>query len=169
MTPEVDLLHAPLRTVATAPELFAEALAAQGVAVTRVDWRPPAAGHGLAALWCEAVDAANRLALDRLLAAQPVLVDVRPAIEVVPGLTRETVLHAGPPIDWDRMSGPLQGAVVGALLYEGLAKTEDDARRVAAGGAIRFDPCPHHASVGPVAAVRTAPSPVVVGGNPGGG
>ncbi len=169
MTPEVDLLRAPLRTVAAGPELFSEALAAQGVAVTRVDWRPPAAGHELAVLWCEAVDAANRLALDRLLAAQQVLVDVRPAIEVVPGLTRETVLHAGPPIGWDRMSGPLRGAVVGALLYEGLAKTEDDARRLAAGGAIRFEPCHHHASVGPMAGVLTASMPVVVVENRAGG
>src|SRR5207248_2788510 len=79
-------------------ELFSAALAAQGVPTTRVDWRPAAAGHGLAVLWSEAVDAANRQALESLLTAHQVLVDVRPAIEVVPGLTRETVLHAGPPI-----------------------------------------------------------------------
>jgi hypothetical protein len=74
--------------VTAGPALFADSLAAQGVTVTRVDWQPPSADGGLAALWCEAVDAANRLALDRLLAAHPVLVDVRPAIEVVPAAAR---------------------------------------------------------------------------------
>ena len=95
--------------------------------VTRVDWQPPAATDNLASLWCDEVDAANRAALDRLLAAEPVLVDVRPAIEVVPGMTRDTVLHAGPPIAWERMSGPLRGAIAGALVYEGMAGTKDDA------------------------------------------
>jgi hypothetical protein len=169
MTSGADLLHAPLRAVAAGPELFSDALAAQGVPTTRVDWRPAAAGHGLAALWSDAVDAANGRALERLLGAHQVLVDVRAAIDVVPGLTRETVLHAGPPIGWERMSGPLRGAVIGALLYEGLAATQDDARRLAAGGGVRFDPCHHHASVGPMAGVMTASMPVVVVDNRTGG
>jgi len=137
--------------------------------VTRVDWRPPAAADGLAALWCDAVDAANRVALDRLLAAQPMLVDVRPAIEVVPGMTRDTVLHAGPPIAWERMSGPLRGAVAGALVYEGLAATFEEAQTLAASGAVRFDSCHHHAAVGPMAGVMTASMPVYVVENRGAG
>src|SRR5712692_8687176 len=137
-------------------------MVAQGVAVTQVEWQPPALAEGLASLWCDAVDAANRTALERLLAAQPVLVDVRPAIEVVPGMTRDTVLHAGPPIGWERMSGPLRGAVAGALVYEGLASTHEDAERLAARGGVRFDPCHHHAAVGPMAGVMTASMPVVV-------
>jgi hypothetical protein len=98
MTPGADLLHAPFRAVAAGPELFSDALTAQGVAVTRVDWRPPAAGEGLAALWSDAVDTANRLALDRLLAAHQVLVDVRPAIDVVPagnGAARRATVGVG--------------------------------------------------------------------------
>jgi len=162
MTSTADLLHAPLRAVAAGPDLFSDALAAQGVATTRVDWRPAAAGHRLAALWTDAVDAANQGALERLLASHQMLIDVRPAIDVVPGLTRDTVLHAGPPIGWDRMSGPLRGAVIGALLYEGMAKTEEDARRLAAEGGVRFDPCHHHGAVGPMAGVLTASMPVVV-------
>src|SRR5215467_4989163 len=157
-----DLLGDRPEVVVAGPELFADALAAQGVTVTRVDWRPPAAGDALAPLWREEVDAANRAALERLLRAEPVLVDVRPAIEVVPGMTRETVLHAGPPIAWERMSGPLRGAVVGALVYEGMASTKEDAERLAAGGAVRFDPCHHHAAVGPMAGVVTASMPVFV-------
>src|SRR5262249_43739455 len=96
------------------------------------------------------------------LAAEPVLVDVRPAIDVVPGMTRETVLHAGPPIAWELMSGPLRGAVAGALIYEGMASTKEDAERLAAGGALHFDPCHHHAAVGPMAGVVTASMPVFV-------
>src|SRR3989442_3399032 len=136
-----DLLSDPPSAVVAGPELFAEALTSQGVTVTRVDWQPSAASDDLASLWRDEVDAANRTALDRLLAAQPVLVDVRPAIEVVPGMTPDTVLHAGPPIALERMSGPLRGAVVGALVYEGIASTKEDAERFAASGGIRFDPC----------------------------
>ena len=157
-----DLLADRPAAAVAGPELFASALAAQGVAVARVDWRPPARAHALASLWREEVDAANCRALDRLLAAEPVLVDVRPAIEVVPGMTGDTVLHAGPPIAWERMSGPLRGAVAGALVYEGIASTKADAERLAASGDIRFDPCHHHAAVGPMAGVVTASMPVFV-------
>src|SRR3989475_10747974 len=104
----------------------------------------------------------NRLALERLLGAQPVLIDVRPAIDVVPGMTNDTVLHAGPPIEWERMSGPLRGAVAGALVYEGLAGTYEEAERRASRGAAGFDPCHHHAAVGPIAGVMTASMPVFV-------
>ncbi len=160
--PANGLLGAPLTVVTAGPDLFASALASQGVTVTQVDWRPPVIAGGLASLWCEAVNTANRTALERLLAAQQVLVDVRPAIEVVPGMTRDTVLHAGPPIGWERMSGPLRGAVAGALVYEGLASTHEDAERLAARGGVRFDPCHHHAAVGPMAGVMTASMPVLV-------
>ncbi len=160
--PADALLGAPLNVVTAGPELFSAAVAAQGVAVTRVDWQPPASATGLASLWCDTVDAANRLALDRLLGAQPVLIDVRPAIDVVPGMTNDTVLHAGPPIEWERMSGPLRGAVAGALVYEGLAGTYEEAERRASRGAAGFDPCHHHAAVGPMAGVMTASMPVFV-------
>jgi len=162
MSPDRDLLRAPLGAVAAAPDVFADALAAQGVPVTRVDWRPPAMEHDLTSLWCDDVDAANGLALERLLAAQPVLVDVRPAIEVVPGMTRDTALHAGPPIEWQRMSGPLRGAVIGALMYEGAATGWQDAERLVTTGAVRFEPCHHHAAVGPMAGLITATMPVMV-------
>lgn len=143
-------------------DLFADALQSQGVTVTRVQWSPPAAGPGLARLWSDEVEAANRVALERLLAAHPILVDVCPAMDVVPGMTPDTVLHAGPPIEWERMSGPLRGAVVGALLSEGRAATPEEAEALAASGRVRFDPCHHHAAVGPMAGVTTASMPVWV-------
>ncbi len=147
---------------------FAQALVAQGAAVEQVDWRPPGRGDPavaarLARLWGDpAVEAANREAWDRLTSAEPVLVDLRPAGEVVPGMTRDTILHAGPPIAWERMCGPMRGAVIGALLYEGLARDEREVAALAASGAVRFDPCHHHRAVGPMAGVTSASMPVYV-------
>src|SRR5215467_11852754 len=143
MSPEAELLKNPLGAVVAGPELFASALGAQGVPVRRVDWQPPSAAGNLASLWCDVVDAANKVTLERILAAHQVLVDVRPAIEVVPGMTRDTVLHAGPPITWERKSG-------------------QDGERLVTTGAIRFDPCHHHAAVGPMAGATTASMPVLV-------
>ncbi|HEY7540067.1 MAG TPA: hypothetical protein VIF11_08000, partial [Methylomirabilota bacterium] len=159
MPSEAALLREPLGAVVIGPDLFASALVAQGVPVRRVDWRPPSVSSDLASLWCDAVDDANRVTLDRVLAAHQVLIDVRPAIEVVPGMTRDTVLHAGPPIAWERMSGPMRGGIVGALIYEGLATTWQEAERLVTSGAVRFDPCHHHATVGPMAGATTASMP----------
>jgi len=162
MAAECSLLDQPLGAVVVGPELFAAALAAQSVPVRRVDWRPPDGADALASLWRDDVDAANRVAIDRVLAAHQILVDVRPAIDVVPGMTRDTVLHAGPPIAWDRMSGPMRGGIVGALIYEGRATAWDDAERLVTHGGVRFDSCHHHATVGPMAGATTASMPVMV-------
>jgi hypothetical protein len=157
------LLEAPPVVIAAGADLFAEALEAQGAAVTRVAWQPPAVNPGdLARLWDAEVEAANRTALDRLMNAHQFLVDVRPAGEVIPGMTRTTILHAGPPIAWERMSGPMRGAVVGALLFEGLAADPAEAERMAAAGEVTFDPCHHHAAVGPMAGVTPFSMPVFV-------
>jgi len=161
VTAEVGLFGAELRVVNAGVDLFADALGSRGVEVSRVDWRPPASPT-VATLWRDEIDAANREALQRLGAAQPVLVDVRPALEVVPGMTPTTLLHAGPPLPWARMSGPVRGAVIGALLYERLADTPEEAERLAASGALTFDPCHHHAAVGPMAGITTARMPVLV-------
>ena len=161
MAAEGGLFGAELRVVNAGVDLFADALRDRGVEVSRVDWRPPVSDT-VAALWRDEVDAANREALRRLGAAQPVLVDVRPALEVVPGMTPTTLLHAGPPLPWARMSGPVRGAVIGALLYERLAETPEEAERLAASGTLTFDPCHHHAAVGPMAGITTARMPVLV-------
>jgi hypothetical protein len=157
-----DLLDAGPAVAVVGPALFADAVAAQGAPVARVAWEPPALGAELARLWRDDVDLANRRAVKRMLAAEPVLVDVRPAIDVLPGMRRDLVLHAGPPIAWPRMSGPLRGAVIGALVYEGLAATPDEAERLAGSGAVDFAPCHHHGAVGPMAGVTTASMPVLV-------
>ncbi|EKP95617.1 DUF1116 domain-containing protein [Thermaerobacter subterraneus] len=108
------------------------------------------------------VDTANAEALRRILEAHPVLVGVAPAGRVVPGLTEGVILHAGPPITWDRMSGPLRGAVIGGILFEGWARTEAEAAALVERGQIRFEPCHHHQAVGPMAGVTTPSMPVWV-------
>ncbi|HXG02473.1 MAG TPA: DUF1116 domain-containing protein [Candidatus Binatia bacterium] len=107
------------------------------------------------------IRAANDEALRRLLAAEPVLVDCVPAAEAL-GLEAYTVLHAGPPIRWEAMCPPLQGAVVGALRYEGWAADEEAAVALAAGGRVRFEPCHHRGAVGPMTGIITHSMPVFV-------
>lgn len=80
----------------------------------------------------------------------------------VPGLTDRTVLHSGPPLAWERMSGPLRGAVIGAALFEGWATTAEEAERLAASGALAFDSCHHHRAVGPMAGMITRSMAVYV-------
>jgi hypothetical protein len=87
-------------------------------------------------------------------------VDVGIAADVVPGMTKTTVLHSGPPVEWRRMCGPMRGAVIGGLIYEGLAKDRAGAEALASSGRIAFDPCHHHDAVGPMAGVMTASMPV---------
>jgi len=149
------LLQADVQVVTAGAELFADALAAQAVPVERVDWRPPMSGSE-AALTRVMADprrtTANLTGVQRLLSATAQLVDVRPAAEVL-GLEQGTFLHAGPPIDWERASGPLRGALIGAMLFEGLADTPADAERQLAGTGITLDPCHHHRTVGPMAGV----------------
>lgn len=111
------------------------------------------------------LNAANKEALDRLLKGQPTLVGMGVAGDVVPGMREmgdKALLHAGPPITWERMSGPMRGAVMAACMYEGWAKDADEAVELAESGAIAFDPCHHHHAVGPMAGVTSPSMPVFV-------
>ena len=110
----------------------------------------------------EAINQANQQAVHTMLEADPVWVDVRPAIEVIPGMTKDTILHAGPPITWERMCGPMKGAIAGALMLEGRARTEAEAYELAASGEIHFAPCHNHSAVGPMAGVTSPSMPVFV-------
>ena len=108
----------------------------------------------------ERIEAANKKVMEIILNGQPTLLDIGIAEEVIPGMTKKTILHAGPPIKWEKMSGPLKGAVIGALIYEGLAVDEKEAAKLAASGEISYDPCHHHNTVGPMAGVVSALMPV---------
>jgi hypothetical protein len=145
-------------------ELFDRALAAQGVGVARVEWRPPVEGTA-DALARIATDprtaAANATAVQRLTSARPRWVDVTTARDAL-GLHDRQFLHAGPPIDWAGASGPLRGALIGALRYEGIAADADEAERVAERGDLDLSPCHHHRAVGPMAGVISPSMPLVV-------
>lgn len=108
------------------------------------------------------IERANQEAVQRFLNSQPVLVGIGKALDVIPGMTPKTILHAGPPVTWDRMSGPLKGAIIGALIYEGLAKDENEAIELASSGEITFDSCHHHNAVGPMAGVTSPSMPVFI-------
>ncbi len=106
------------------------------------------------------IDQANQEAVKKMMVSRPVWVDIGRAKDVIPGMKDNLFLHAGPPITWDRMSGPLKGAIIGGLIYEGKAKSAEEAEEVAASGDIEFAPCHHYNTVGPMAGVTT-PSQMV--------
>ncbi len=106
------------------------------------------------------IDQANQEAVQRMMQSRPVLVDIGRAQDVIPGMKENLFLHAGPPITWERMSGPLRGAIIGGLIYEKKAKDAAEAEALAASGEIEFAPCHHYNAVGPMAGVTT-PSQMV--------
>ena len=150
------LLSAESPAVATAGlQLFADALRDQAVEVTEADWQPPMYGTegDLARVLGDARRAeANATAYGRMTSAGADLCDVKQAKDAV-GLERGTFLHAGPPIEWERMSGPLKGALIGAVLFEGLADNAEEAEQALAAGKFAFEPCHHRDAVGPMAGV----------------
>ncbi len=165
MTETPELFSAPLRIINVGADLFADALVEQGAAVSRVSWQPAPGDCDEALsilLGDERVDRANAEAVRRIMAARPRLVDVRPAREAIPGFHQNLLLHAGPPITWERMSGPLRGAVLGALLYERMASDIAEAEKLATSGEITFAPCHHFNAVGPMAGVVSASMPVQI-------
>ncbi len=106
------------------------------------------------------IEKANAQAVERMIEAHPVLVGLGKAKDVIPGMHENLLMHAGPPITWERASGPMRGALIGALLFEGRAKDEAEAEELIKSGEIELDPCHHHQSVGPMAGV-TSPSMTV--------
>lgn len=106
--------------------------------------------------------AANARAAERMCAAEPVLIDVRPAREIVPDMTRETILTSGAPMPWRAYTGGQRNAVIGGALFEGLAKDAAEADAAIAAGRIQLRPCHDHGCVGSVAGIFTASMPVFV-------
>ncbi len=99
------------------------------------------------------IEKANAEATERMMEAQPVLVGLGKALDVVPGMRENLLLHAGPPIIWERASGPMRGAITGALIFEGKAKDEAGAQALVESGEIELEPCHEHQAVGPMAGV----------------
>ncbi len=158
----------PLTVVNTGLQTFAESVRAQGVQVVDVDFRPspydaPRVYRTRAGV---DIEAANAEAVRRIASGKAVLIGLAIARDVIPGMRDKMILHAGPPISWDRMCGPVRGAVIGACLYEGWAQSPDEAAQLAAGVGARliapltFEPCHHHHAVGPMAGIISPSMPV---------
>ncbi|WP_131103708.1 DUF1116 domain-containing protein [Ornithinimicrobium sufpigmenti] len=141
--------------VAAGAGIFGDALRQQAVPVTDVEWRPPMDGtsEALARVLADPrLAEANAEALRRITAAEAELVRIAPASEVL-GLKRGEFLHSGPPLTWERASGPMRGALIGAMLFEGLASTPEEAEEKLAGPDISLAPCHSRGAVGPMAGV----------------
>jgi hypothetical protein len=108
------------------------------------------------------IEQANRTAVERMMSARPILRTLAPARDVIPGMRENLLLHAGPPITWERASGPMKGAIVGGLIFEGLADDWDSAEKLITSGQIDLEPCHEHDAVGPMAGITTSSMQVYV-------
>ena len=160
------LIEQPLNVINIGLASFGETLRQSGCPTVDLQWQPPAAGNAEAA-WQLAqlindprVEQANTEAYGRYLAAQPVLIGVGVAGKDIPGMDGKRILHSGPPIEWSRMCGPQQGAILGAILFEGWAANLDDARAMVERGEVAVAPCHHHQAVGPMAGIISPSMPV---------
>ncbi len=160
------LFSAPLQVVNLGIESFKEACEKNGAPAVQVDWRPPVdvapESEAILAKRAAKIEAANRKVMEIILAGTPKLVGLDVARHVIPGMTEDTILHAGPPITWDRMCGPMRGGILAGLVYEGRAKTIEEAEKLASSGKIQYAPCHEHCAVGPMAGIVTPSMPVMI-------
>ncbi|HOW96907.1 MAG TPA: DUF1116 domain-containing protein [Kiritimatiellia bacterium] len=159
-----DLFRSDLKVVNLGLASFKEALDSVGVPAVQVDWKPPVDVEPALLRAVRAhrarIEEANKKVTAKILAAQPVLVGLEKALDVIPGMKPNLILHSGPPITWDRMCGPMRGGIMCALMYEGRAKSPAEAAQLAASGAIEYAPCHEHHAVGPMAGIVSASMPV---------
>jgi hypothetical protein len=162
----MKLFESELKVINIGLESFRQGLTDAGVKSVQAQFKPPlsheAALFARAAKHAARVAAANRKALEKVLAAKPALVGMGTALNVIPGMKKDLILHAGPPVTWERMCGPMRGAVIGALMYEGMARDAAAAEKLAASGKVRFSPCHEHSAVGPMAGIISASMPVFI-------
>ncbi len=164
----MELLNTKPRIINVGVESFNDSLRAFGGRSVQYNWKPLAGGNkrmiyllGKIAQHQE-IDAMNQKVIQRFRDAQPFLVDVVPAKSVIPELNGKVLLHAGPPIQYGEMTGPMQGSCVGAALFEGWAKDEEEARALLASGEVTYIPCHHVHAVGPMGGITSANMPVLV-------
>jgi len=106
------------------------------------------------------IEKANTEATEQMMEARPVLVGLGKSLDVIPDMRENLLLHAGPPLTlrdapqggaWERASGPMRGAITGAVIFEGKAKDEAEARALVESGEVELEPCHHHGAAGPMA------------------
>lgn len=162
---KIEKLFSNVNVINVGVEFFKDDISKQQAPVSQVNWQPIAGGNAkiIEALdklaqpeIAERINSANEEAVRRIIESHPLLVGYERAIDVVPGMTKTTILHAGPPVCWEDMNGPMRGAVSGALIFEGLASNMDEAFKLAASGEITFSPCHEHDCVGSMAGITSA-------------
>lgn len=148
-------------------KIFGEELSKQGQEVAFVDWKPVAGGRKDIVEALDRVEKvrdriaeANQLVISKIKNAKPMLIRMDTAIHAIPGMKENLILHAGPVISWEKMCGPMKGAVIGAILYEEKAKTPEEAVKLVESGKIEFAPCHEYNAVGPMAGVLSPHMPV---------
>lgn len=161
-----DLFKKEVKVVNIGLESFKDALQDTGTEAVHIEWKPPLISDEILFKKIEKnrekIDEANKEAVKRILNGKPFLIGLEKAIDVIPGMKKNLILHAGPPISWDRMCGPMRGAIVGAIKYEGLARSDEEAEKLAASGEIEYAPCHEHSTVGPMAGIVAPSMPVFV-------
>lgn len=164
----MELLNSKPRIVNIGLSSFTESIVEYGGKTVQYDWKPVAGGNKklikilnkLSKI--EEIEKSNNEVIEKMKNAQPFLVDVVPAKSVIEILNDKVLLHAGPPIEYIDMTGPMQGSCIGAVLFEGWAKDEESARRLLESGEVKFTPCHHVNAVGPMGGITSANMPVVV-------
>ncbi len=164
---ELKLNKGKLKVINVGLEAFGHDLESLGVPTLQVDWKPPMDVERSALTlvnryYADKIRQANKQALEIISKGKPVLVGMGVALDTIPGMHKNLILHAGPPINWDRMSGPMRGAVIGALLYENRAQTAEEAEELAKSGVIQYEPCHEHGAVGPMAGIISPSMPVFI-------
>ncbi len=163
-----DLLATKPRVVNIGVGGFAEPVRQYGGKAIQFEWKPIAGGNQKLIRILqqlkqrENLDDENMTVVAALRDSAPYLIDVVPAHTVIPEINGKVLLHAGPPIQYNEMTGPMQGSCIGAALFEGWAKTEEEARKLLENGEIKFIPCHHVKAVGPMGGITSANMPVLV-------
>lgn len=167
----IDLISTKPKVINIGVESFNNSIRENGGESVQYAWRPKAGGNKkmikiLNALekYDEEINKENMIIADKFKEAQPFLIDVKSGKDLIPELStdQKTILHAGPPIEFENMTGPMQGSCIGAVLFEGWADCEEKALELLKSGEVRFMPCHHVGAVGPMGGITTANFPMLV-------
>ncbi|MGT2771802.1 DUF1116 domain-containing protein [Streptococcus marimammalium] len=168
----MELITTKPRVINIGLQSFNKSVEDYGGISEQFNWRPRASGNKkmikiLSALEeiADEIDEENNKVITKMKEAQPFLIDVQPAKSVISELNdknHKTLLHAGPPITWDVMTGPMKGSCIGAALFEKWASSEEEAVKLLSSGAVRFIPCHHVKAVGPMGGITSANMPVLI-------
>jgi hypothetical protein len=111
------------------------------------------------------IESGNREAVRRLVEPEVAWVGVGRAIDVIPNMKSNLILHAGPPISWAKMAAVQRESVLGAVIFEALAPDRDAAVRLIDSGGITLAPCHEYQTVGAMTGVTSASMAMLIGEN----